>query len=177
MRRRKISQSVWASWAGIALLATAGCSNSKTRTSSLTEAATGPAKMLKVATVRAVTRRGFVVGASHGEFSGRRIVGCSAARRRASDRDSGGRGSVRQRGPDPGQTRGPRRATSIASGAGFRAASRGQPATGGIAHRLERRAASSTPTMCRKCFRRRRPMIPRWRRPRCRKPTRSATTP
>src|SRR5208282_266906 len=45
-----------ASLAAIALLASAGCSNSN-KNVSLTEAATGPAKTLKVATVRAVTRQ------------------------------------------------------------------------------------------------------------------------
>lgn len=55
MGRRKILQSVWALWAGIALLATAGCNNSK-KDVSVTEAATGPAKLLRVATVRAITR-------------------------------------------------------------------------------------------------------------------------
>src|SRR5208282_2967062 len=44
-----------ASLAAIALLASAGCSNSN-KNVSLTEAAVGPAKVLKVATVRAVTR-------------------------------------------------------------------------------------------------------------------------
>src|ERR1700677_3270620 len=52
----RTSRSALGSLAGIALLAGAGCSNAN-KNSSLTEAATGPAKMLKVATVRAVTRQ------------------------------------------------------------------------------------------------------------------------
>ena len=56
MASRTISQSVLMSLAGIALLAAAGCSDAN-KNISLTEAATGPAKMLKVATVRAVTRQ------------------------------------------------------------------------------------------------------------------------
>jgi RND family efflux transporter MFP subunit len=55
MASRKISQAVWTSLAGMVLLAAAGCSSSK-KDISVTEAATGPAKLLKVATVRAVTR-------------------------------------------------------------------------------------------------------------------------
>jgi RND family efflux transporter MFP subunit len=46
---------MWVSLAGLALLAAAGCGNAN-KTITLTEAATGPAKVLKVATVRAVTR-------------------------------------------------------------------------------------------------------------------------
>ena len=45
-----------ASLAVIAVLAAAGCGNAS-KSVSLTEAATGPAKLLKVATVRAVTRQ------------------------------------------------------------------------------------------------------------------------
>jgi RND family efflux transporter MFP subunit len=56
MANRTNSRSVVVSLAGIALLAAAGCGNSN-KNSSLTEAATGPAKLLKVATVRAVTRQ------------------------------------------------------------------------------------------------------------------------
>jgi RND family efflux transporter MFP subunit len=56
MARRSTSQSLSISLAGIALLVAAGCSNSG-KNISLTEASTGPAKMLKVATVRAVTRQ------------------------------------------------------------------------------------------------------------------------
>jgi multidrug efflux pump subunit AcrA (membrane-fusion protein) len=56
MARFTTSQSVLVSLAGIALLAAAGCGNAN-KNVSLTEAATGPAKMLKVATVRAVTRQ------------------------------------------------------------------------------------------------------------------------
>jgi RND family efflux transporter MFP subunit len=51
----RTSQSVFFSLTGIALLAASGCSNAS-KNISLTEAATGPAKVLKVATVRAVTR-------------------------------------------------------------------------------------------------------------------------
>src|SRR5271154_7088452 len=56
MARFTISQSVLVSLTGIALLAAAGCGNAN-KNVSLTEAATGPAKILKVATVRAVTRQ------------------------------------------------------------------------------------------------------------------------
>lgn len=56
MASRNTSRSVLVIAAGIALLAAAGCSTAD-KTISLTEAATGPAKMLKVATVRAVTRQ------------------------------------------------------------------------------------------------------------------------
>jgi RND family efflux transporter MFP subunit len=56
MPRCTTSQSLFVSLAGIALLAAAGCGNSG-KNISLTEAATGPAKMLKVATVHAVTRQ------------------------------------------------------------------------------------------------------------------------
>ena len=56
MESRTISQSLVVSLAGIALLAAAGCSNS-TKNVSLTEAATGPARVLKVSTVRAVARQ------------------------------------------------------------------------------------------------------------------------
>jgi RND family efflux transporter MFP subunit len=56
MTSRTTSQSMVASLAGIALLAASGCSNA-TKNMSLTEAATGPAKLLKVASVRAVTRQ------------------------------------------------------------------------------------------------------------------------
>ena len=56
MASRTTSQSMLLSLAGIALLAAAGCGNAS-KNISLTEAATGPAKVLKVATVRAVTRQ------------------------------------------------------------------------------------------------------------------------
>jgi RND family efflux transporter MFP subunit len=56
MTRLTTSRSALLSLAGIVLLAAAGCSNSS-KSISLTEASTGPAKMLKVATVRAVTRQ------------------------------------------------------------------------------------------------------------------------
>ena len=56
MARFTTSQLALVSLAGLTLLAVAGCGNAN-RNSSLTEAATGPAKMLKVATVRAVTRQ------------------------------------------------------------------------------------------------------------------------
>ncbi len=56
MGSSKTSQSVLVSLSGIALLAAAGC-GSAGKSISLTEASTGPAKMLKVATVRAVTRQ------------------------------------------------------------------------------------------------------------------------
>jgi RND family efflux transporter MFP subunit len=56
MARSTTSQSALVSLAGIALLAAGGCSNAN-KNMSLTEAATGPAKVLKVATVRAVTRQ------------------------------------------------------------------------------------------------------------------------
>jgi RND family efflux transporter MFP subunit len=56
MANRATSQSLVVSLAGIALLAASGCSNAN-KNVSLPEAATGPAKMLKVATVRAVTRQ------------------------------------------------------------------------------------------------------------------------
>jgi multidrug efflux pump subunit AcrA (membrane-fusion protein) len=56
MASLRTSQSVVVSLAGIALLASAGCSNAN-KNVSVTEAATGPAKVLKVATVRAVTRQ------------------------------------------------------------------------------------------------------------------------
>src|SRR5579863_4635788 len=55
MARITTSQMLLAGLAGIALLAP-GCSNGN-KNIALTEAATGPAKMLKVATVRAVTRQ------------------------------------------------------------------------------------------------------------------------
>jgi RND family efflux transporter MFP subunit len=55
MASRTNSQSLWVSLAAVALLAAAGCSKAN-KTVTLTEAATGPAKLLKVATVRAVTR-------------------------------------------------------------------------------------------------------------------------
>lgn len=53
MRRLKISKSLYAICAATALLA--GCSSTK-KEASVTEAATGPAKVLKVGTVRALTR-------------------------------------------------------------------------------------------------------------------------
>jgi RND family efflux transporter MFP subunit len=56
MDSRTTSRSAGVSVAFIALLAAAGCGNGS-KAISLTEAATGPAKMLKVATVRAVTRQ------------------------------------------------------------------------------------------------------------------------
>jgi len=56
MTSRVTSRSGVVSLAGIALLAASGCSNAN-KNISLTEAATGPAKMLKVATVRAATRQ------------------------------------------------------------------------------------------------------------------------
>ena len=56
MTSRITLQSMVVSVAGIALLAVSGCSNAN-RSMSLTAAASGPAKMLKVATVRAVTRQ------------------------------------------------------------------------------------------------------------------------
>ncbi|MGD0133234.1 MAG: efflux RND transporter periplasmic adaptor subunit [Bryobacteraceae bacterium] len=56
MESRTISQSLVVSLAGIALLAAAGCSNSS-KNVTLTEAATGPARVLKVSTVRAVARQ------------------------------------------------------------------------------------------------------------------------
>jgi RND family efflux transporter MFP subunit len=56
MARCKTSQSVLLGLAGIALVAAAGCGK-EGRSVTLTEAATGPAKVLKVATVRAVTRQ------------------------------------------------------------------------------------------------------------------------
>jgi multidrug efflux pump subunit AcrA (membrane-fusion protein) len=56
MARFTTSQSVLVSLAGVALLAAAGCGTSN-KNIALTEAATGPAKVLKVATVRAVTRQ------------------------------------------------------------------------------------------------------------------------
>jgi RND family efflux transporter MFP subunit len=56
MARSRTSQWVVVSLAGISLLASAGCSNAN-KNVSVTEAATGPAKVLKVATVRAVTRQ------------------------------------------------------------------------------------------------------------------------
>jgi RND family efflux transporter MFP subunit len=55
MGRRNISQFMCAGSAAIALMAMAGCSNAK-KDITVTEAASGPAKVLKVATVRAVTR-------------------------------------------------------------------------------------------------------------------------
>src|ERR1700728_2078120 len=55
MARRRISKWMWASLAAVAFVAAAGCGNAN-KTISLTEAATGPAKVLKVATVHAVTR-------------------------------------------------------------------------------------------------------------------------
>jgi RND family efflux transporter MFP subunit len=54
--QRTTSRGVFASLAGLALLAAAGC-GSASKNVSTTEAATGPAKLLKVATVRAVTRQ------------------------------------------------------------------------------------------------------------------------
>ena len=51
-----VVSSLVASLVAIAMIATAGC-NSGGKSISLTEAATGPAKLLKVATVRAVTRQ------------------------------------------------------------------------------------------------------------------------
>ncbi len=56
MASSRNSRSMAVSLAGIALLAAAGCSNAS-KNVSLTEASTGPAKVLKVATVRAVTRQ------------------------------------------------------------------------------------------------------------------------
>ena len=56
MSSRTTLQTVLVSLAGMALFAAAGC-NSGSKNISLTEAATGPAKLLKVATVRAVTRQ------------------------------------------------------------------------------------------------------------------------
>jgi RND family efflux transporter MFP subunit len=56
MASRTTSQSALLSVAAIALLAAAGCSKAG-KEISLTEAATGPAKMVKVSTVRAVTRQ------------------------------------------------------------------------------------------------------------------------
>jgi RND family efflux transporter MFP subunit len=50
------SKSICAGLAGIALLAAAGCGNAN-KNASVTEAATGPAKVVKVSTVRAVTRQ------------------------------------------------------------------------------------------------------------------------
>jgi len=55
MRSRTKLQAIVVSLAAAAILATAGC-NTASKNISLTEAATGPAKVLKVATVRAVTR-------------------------------------------------------------------------------------------------------------------------
>src|SRR5208337_5298861 len=59
MRSRTKLQVIAAGWVmslvAIGLVATTGC-NTGSKTVSLTEAATGPAKLLKVATVRAVTR-------------------------------------------------------------------------------------------------------------------------
>jgi RND family efflux transporter MFP subunit len=55
MARFTTSQFLMVSLAGIAILAATGC-GSGTKNVSLTEAATGPAKVLKVATVRAVSR-------------------------------------------------------------------------------------------------------------------------
>ena len=56
MASRITLQAVLVGLAGIALVAAVGC-NSGSKNISLTEAATGPAKILKVATVRAVTRQ------------------------------------------------------------------------------------------------------------------------
>jgi len=56
LRLRATLQAMPASLAVIAVLAAAGCGNAS-KSVSLTEAATGPAKLLKVATVRAVTRQ------------------------------------------------------------------------------------------------------------------------
>jgi membrane fusion protein, multidrug efflux system len=56
MRSRTERRVIFTSVAAIGLLAAAGCGNAG-KSISLTEAATGPAKMLKVATVRAVTRK------------------------------------------------------------------------------------------------------------------------
>jgi multidrug efflux pump subunit AcrA (membrane-fusion protein) len=56
MRSRKKPTAIVLSVVAIGLIAAAGCSNSS-KSITLTEAATGPAKVLKVATVRAVTRQ------------------------------------------------------------------------------------------------------------------------
>jgi len=56
MASRTTLHTVVGSLAGIVLFAAAGCNNAS-KNISLTEAATGPAKLLKVATVRAVTRQ------------------------------------------------------------------------------------------------------------------------
>src|SRR5580698_6863130 len=56
MASRTTLQTVVVSLAGIVLFAAAGCNNAS-KNISMTEAATGPAKLLKVATVRAVTRQ------------------------------------------------------------------------------------------------------------------------
>jgi len=55
MRSRIKLQAIVVSLAAVGILATAGC-NTASKNIALTEAATGPAKVLKVATVRAVTR-------------------------------------------------------------------------------------------------------------------------
>ena len=81
-----------------------------------------------------------------------------------------------KQGQTPGETGRSRRTASLAGCAGVRAAGRGQPAAGRIAHRAGRKAESSTRTTYPRCFRRRPRMIPLWRKRRCRKPTRSATT-
>ncbi|HUA19667.1 MAG TPA: efflux RND transporter periplasmic adaptor subunit [Bryobacteraceae bacterium] len=56
MARSAIFVKIWTGLAALALLVTAGCNNAGNAPISLTEAATGPAKVLKIATVRAVTR-------------------------------------------------------------------------------------------------------------------------
>ncbi len=56
MARSAIIVKISASLAAIALLVAAGCNNAGNSPISLTEAATGPAKLLKISTVRAVTR-------------------------------------------------------------------------------------------------------------------------
>ncbi len=83
MASRTTSQSVLVSVAAIALLAAAGCSKAG-KEISLTEAATGPAKMVKVSTVRAVTRQVSSSVQVTGSFLRRGIVG-----RRASCRAGG----------------------------------------------------------------------------------------
>ncbi|HTR36130.1 MAG TPA: efflux RND transporter periplasmic adaptor subunit [Bryobacteraceae bacterium] len=56
MGRSAIFLKILASLAAIALLAAAGCNSAGNSPISLTEAATGPAKLLKISTVRAVTQ-------------------------------------------------------------------------------------------------------------------------
>jgi len=56
MRSRKKTTAIVSGAVAMGLIAAAGCSNGS-KSISLTEAATGPAKVLKVATVRAVTRQ------------------------------------------------------------------------------------------------------------------------